>query len=810
MRLRQYRAGHGLALSVAGRDRARRGSGHDHQDARQPCLFDRGALEALGQAKDNNERLEWLHRIRTELLPLYDDLPAVAPDVIRKVAEAIKQARTSPAVPMTSALGDLDGRTAEHVTDEALQIIDGLHFVDISFTFRVLCHLYLTAVSDEERKRISQSFEALARNDVNVWKQVGFGVQRVLYDEIQALPENEKAELRPVIISLCELFLNPELQGTTWHFESVSLHRGAVVASEGYAEFRRKVMSMLCDLYRTAESVTDKLVAGGALSTAMRLPMDEARTELIEMVLADTKTIVEFFMGTSGNDPLEIIEHLEHAFLFLYRQSRGFTTEAWGDAINAKATEVMSAIEAYRDKVNTSGRFVKFKTFVGYESVFSAEWEGDAMDVEGPQTYRAAEVKKYAESVTDENAEDWYELIKLCAAADSNDKASFGESLVQLTTKRPDIVDGYLQKDDGVLDGFLPAILSGFEKSARPERGLAIVKEWTESGKRLAAIAYYLRFADNTSPDLVVQVGEQSIKRKDVHGAMRAITAIVARQLSALTDTLFLPIMRMLTEQRDTRWTREIYYLRPMGAFIGGLSEEQSQAILDNLVFCSRIDHDEEWILREIAKRYPAIVWHFFKRRLDREGAGTSSERYEAVPYHMTELNKPLAIDARLAVRVVRSWYTPDDHLFEFTGGRILHNVFPACAGEFEAELIALARSGNDDDLKFVIRVIRSYHGRRFLHEICKVIVEALPEDDRRLDEVEIILESTGTVAGRFGLVQAYQGKKEEVQHWLDDERPKVRAFAERYLRTLDRSIGAEQRRSETDYELSRRDWEEE
>ena len=142
-----------------------------------------------------------------------------------------------------------------------------------------LCHLYLTAVSDEERKRISQSFEALARNDVNVWKQVGFGVQRVLYDEIQALPENEKAELRPVIISLCELFLNPELQGTTWHFESVSLHRGAVVASEGYAEFRRKVMSMLCDLYRTAESVTDKLVAGGALSTAMRLPMDEARTE---------------------------------------------------------------------------------------------------------------------------------------------------------------------------------------------------------------------------------------------------------------------------------------------------------------------------------------------------------------------------------------------------------------------------------------------------------------------------------------------------------------------------------------------------
>ena len=93
------------------------------------------------------------------------------------------------------------------------------------------------------------------------------------------------------------------------------------------------------------------------------------------------------------------------------------------------------------------------------------------------------------------------------------------------------------------------------------------------------------------------------------------------------------------------------------------------------------------------------------------------------------------------------------------------------------------------------------------MHDVCKEIVNAIPEDDIRLGEIEIVLESTGVISGQFGFVEAYQQKKEEVSPWLDDARPKVRKFAERYQRTLDRTIAAEQRRSEADYELRRRQW---
>jgi ppGpp synthetase/RelA/SpoT-type nucleotidyltranferase len=54
-------------------------------------LFDRGTLEALGSAKDNNERHEQLERIRKDLLPFYDDVPAIAPEVIHIAADTPSQ-----------------------------------------------------------------------------------------------------------------------------------------------------------------------------------------------------------------------------------------------------------------------------------------------------------------------------------------------------------------------------------------------------------------------------------------------------------------------------------------------------------------------------------------------------------------------------------------------------------------------------------------------------------------------------------------------------------------------------------------------
>jgi hypothetical protein len=350
------------------------------------------------------------------------------------------------------------------------------------------------------------------------------------------------------------------------------------------------------------------------------------------------------------------------------------------DAIAAEAPAVVAAVEDFRDRANANDQFVKFKTLVGVESVFPMEWSGQSMEIERPRKYRADKIAEYAASVTAHNADEWYGIIQVCTAAKSNDWATFpslGEFLKQLAARSDEIVVGYLKRDEGLLRDFLPAVLAGFAESSKPDIALSLISDWIEQGRHLAAIAHYLRFAKNTGTDLVTRVGEQAIKLKDAVAAIRVIVAIVAWQLTSLVEPIFLPIIRMLTELDDVRWVDEVWFLPSLTPFFEALSEQQAEVVLAGLLLRKRIDAHEEWVLQAIARNYPAAVWKYFKGRIDRADAGDTEGHYEAIPYQLDELIGPLAQDAQLAVRTVRGWYASDDELFTFSGGRLLHTVFP-------------------------------------------------------------------------------------------------------------------------------------
>ena len=65
----------------------------------------------------------------------------------------------------------------------------------------------------------------------------------------------------------------------------------------------------------------------------------------------------------------------------------------------------------------------------------------------------------------------------------------------------------------------------------------------------------------------------------------------------------------------------------------------------------------------------------------------------------------------------------------------------------------------------------------------------------------------SGLVSGEFGFVEAYRRKKSELALWLSDPRESVQSFARRHMLSLDRQIAAEQRRSEEELELRKRDY---
>jgi hypothetical protein len=133
---------------------------------------------------------------------------------------------------------------------------------------------------------------------------------------------------------------------------------------------------------------------------------------------------------------------------------------------------------------------------------------------------------------------------------------------------------------------------------------------------------------------------------------------------------------------------------------------------------------------------------------------------------------------------------------------------FPAFPNNLAHELTALAAAGTDDDVGFILQVLRAYQGQQTTHEVVKELVARLPEDDPRLQVAEICLQSTGMVSGEFGFVDAYRTRKTQIETWLTDSRTQVRNFAKRFVRRLEQSIDAEQRRSEENKEMRRRHYE--
>jgi hypothetical protein len=216
-----------------------------------------------------------------------------------------------------------------------------------------------------------------------------------------------------------------------------------------------------------------------------------------------------------------------------------------------------------------------------------------------------------------------------------------------------------------------------------------------------------------------------------------------------------------------------------------------------------RIESHAERALALIARNHPEKVFHFFGERL--ASAHGDGDNYEAIPYRFFVLNQCFANIAAHAVARMRPWFASGDPLFQFRGGRLLASSFPDFSAALNAALLPYIETGNREDIEFVIRAMSSYHGEQFLNGTCKAVVRVMPAGDPLLGEVEIILQSTGVLAGEFGFVEAYLRKKQEMAEWLSDTDAQVRAFAEGYVRLLDRRIAAEQRRSEESIEMQKR-----
>ncbi len=778
---------------------------HDYERLMQgKALFDRGALETLESCDNNNERHEILSTLAEHVIPNYDDIGAVYPEIRRALETAVQAARSTETKPIESPFGNIPGKTSGDVVLAAVGIFDTLRYVDIEATFSSLITIYKGEQDGRVRKQIVDAIKRLAKYHLDVWKKAGPYVQRVLADVLERFSQDDLRMLRPNVLTVWRELLGSEMESTSFSADALTITSSALPVFEGIKAIRKRAIDGLIALFDASSTEGEKREVVSALREATRLPgRANSSNELLQLTLEDTKRMTELLTERAAGQPYELLEHIEHGMLIDYRRAWHFPDDEHDESgCQQIAKNVMKAIIAFRDLINTNQQYIRYKTLVGFESVFPFDWENKAFDSAATNTYRREQVALYVDEVSDETADDWFRLIQRCAATQSNDMATFpifGEFLSQLSKAKPNFAFALARRDDVNILAFLPVILAGLFESEARDKYFELIEDYLDRNAYLAAIARHCRWVKKDAAGTVKKVLDRAIAVDEVIAVSECLIFAIEHhdpQALPLVDTVFVPAIKYLIHKCDAQ------------RIFRALPSEDADLVLENLLALNRIDHDAESILTPIAMNRPASVWAFFERRVELSNKRDREDCYQAIPYELHSLALPLARDANLATTTLRKWYKPGDSMFRFTGGLLLRAVFPTFTDELASSLNRIIARGSDEDYDFASRLLENYHGETPTHEVIKELIERLPENDPRLNRLDICLSNTDAVWGEFGMVEVYLKKKEEISLWQNDSRPKVREFAASYVRRMEQQIASEQRSAEIRRELRMRDYE--
>ena len=782
------------------------------------ALFDGDALEAIVHAVDNNVRAEALETFAENVLPLYDDLQAVYPEVIVKLVEAADRAKaTLPAV-IETPYGPLPEKTYGDIIKAITEILTRYRYLDVDATFGALCKLYGWAESENERKHLLELGKALAKHQMQIWRQHGPIVQAKLVEDIEALGEEERRVLQPLLTSMLGEILGAEISGTTNSSTAVTIHRGAVVTSDALRVVRTKAIDLLKLQFSLAETESERRAVLLALQAATSTPISGGYSNaLAKLVMDDTRTIMEFQTEIAPTLSLQLLQKTEdqiHRYYWRYAVLPETMRE--DPALVAARAQVEAAALAFREVANSDPDFVIFKTLVGFNSVFPPAWEEKDFHYEQAEAYRTEQVEALLTSVDAASADAWFDRINRYAQIESDDAATFpvfGKFLERLAEAQPAIVLSYINRIDGLLANFLPCMLTGLMRSAERAQTIARIDTWLRAGENIGNIAWYLRLADPFDEALLCRTLDSAIQHCDVHAVRNAMIAAV-HQFTAHPGTLvvgvFLPALRYLDAAREFSWVRMPWFSWLGSPIIRALNEEQASIVLHALVPYPELEYATEFIAAAIAERWPASVVAFIGERQEFARIGAAPTRYDAVPFEVHQLRPPLSAAPDIMLAGARTWFDTDPLHFPYDGGRLLASVFPDLSNGLEERLTAMIAGGNDQDLAFVLGVLSAFEGKPPIYELVRKIIAVLDTDNQLLHKARSVLWESGVVSGEFGFAELHAGRKAMLEAWLTDPSETVRLFATEQIRELDRQIAAETRSAEASIALRRLEYGEE
>jgi ppGpp synthetase/RelA/SpoT-type nucleotidyltranferase len=781
---------------------------HDYERVVQGKeLFDKDIAKLLDNAKNNNERYEILLGLKEYALPHYDDYPAAYAGLKDPLLRTITNARSAPQVSIETVFGNTSGFKVEAVTSLVLKIIASLRTADVVGTLQFYFDVYRGEKDTGIRKQIENAVKTLCEYNFNAYKQVGVSLQEALLDHLASVSLGELDSIGTLPIIVWTETLQSDITGSTWKSDTVVLSTGSLPVSEDLKRARTKALDALFAAYDRSATDARRLEIVAGWRAAERTPNQGKNSdELLRLTLKDALRIITFVIERSSAASYELLQHLEHHYLYEYFRACQLATDK-DNRFQCKheAQELVEAIIKFRDIINADAGFVRYKVLVGFESVYPPNWDKKDFLYDGADEYRAKEVDRYIEEISPAREDDWFRLINRCAETKSDDLATFpvfGSFINKLAQHKPEIAARLLAQAADDLRNFLPGFLNGLaasEDSSTYERMLA---QELESGRLLSGVALHFCAVKIDRPDDADRLLKRSIELGDARAVNQCLlfgienfgTGRIKSEETYVRDAL-----TFLNEREDSSWVYRAWFLQSAPGFFAEIPPQLRHLFLANLGFVRKISHEIDHILGLLAKASAEEIWDYFGQRLARKDIEEEgADHFEDAPFRLHGLEKKLSKNPQLAVRKGFEWFARDKALFQYKGGRLLSAAFPNCTAAFAIELASVVKEGGDSEVDFALAILRNFHGEPTTFTVLQEVISKYSDDVNRMREVANCLDSTGVVSGELGFANAWRAKKKALESWLPDERETVKLFAQKHIAELDRQIADEHRRAET------------
>ncbi|MCH7807425.1 MAG: hypothetical protein IH995_09875 [Proteobacteria bacterium] len=700
-------------------------------------------------------------------------------------------------------------QNAETLTLKIFQILQKIRYLQFEKIFDLFLE-YAQSQNENIKKEATQGLRLLAeynfhvyfssdKKEDNMWG-LGPEPQKKLIEKIEKFSLAKKKKHFFSLILLCQKFLKPTAEGSSWHANSMTLHTATLPGKGFILDVREKTISLLEELFTYALDFESKKSVLSALFEATRTPhTGKLNQDTEEMIAANTIAVLNFFYTLLSTANNQVKQELETNVYWSFQH--------WTNK------EIKKIALKIKEKLDGDPEYQIFKTLIGYDHVFG-DWEKER-DIRDEMEGRNEAIKKLAKNVSSKNQLEWKERIFSYSQMESKDGATFtyfSNFLEELGKANPDFVLSLLENNSEELERFLVTPMLGLWQSSKKEDAKNLVKVWIKDGKYLAACARVYLYNNDPDEKTLSEILHQAVNSKDEWAIIQVLETSLPNYSSSSKKAfkeIFLTAAKSLATIGSTSWINSVWWRKEFEGFIDEFDKKSTQIILKSLLPVKSIRHEAEGVLSVIATKYPALVVEFFGQRLENEKK-LGRDSIEAVPFEFYKLNEPLSKIPAKAVEIVLKWFEKDPRLFQFRGGMFLKNIFKTFPEDFEKELTSLVRTKKKEKIEFVMEILRNYEGEIFLHEICKEIVKVLPVDKRMQGRVAIILQSTGVVTGEFGFAEAWQQKIDEIQNWKKDKNTKVKNFAEKYILDVSAMVKRERQKAEEEIALRKHQYGEE